>query len=414
MRFLHGLDWLVCMEILAGAHCCLTGELKQPTQKGDGNLTQRFAHHLRFGMSINVSIDLQSLIQDVVNNCERLLTPLDNLKITLTSLLAHFRDSPGKFRQFGIRLQWIFTSKSNIVFYREALRGQHRILDITLQIMIYLTTRDRSLENISESSPQDSASPVVTIQSPMDSNISQDKLEDEELRDLEDKIDRDLDTETPESARDIWDDTKALQRKKRVMDHESELEVERLEKEVEALKAKLEKLETEKREREIETLGAKVEILQTEKRENEKLKAKLESLQTEKQEKEDWAKQRKLEEKIRRDTEEALDRRMKEVRKSQEEARREIGKAEAEAKKAALERLEAERETEKVRQKQHKEVIRQVRESVEAELEAKNMQKRQEAEAAAAAEAVARAKFEAEMVAQKKQKGIRKYLPSLK
>ena len=85
----------------------------------------------------SVSADLQSLIKDVVDICNRALTPLDKLQNTLTPLLVHFHDSPRKFRQFGSRLRWVFTSKSKLLFYHDALRSQHGILNTTLKLMIY-------------------------------------------------------------------------------------------------------------------------------------------------------------------------------------------------------------------------------------------------------------------------------------
>ena len=98
--------------------------------------------------STDVSLDLQSLVKDVTDICDRVLTPLDRLQNTLKPLLVRFKTSPGKIRQLGVRLQWVFTSKDKLLFYREALKGQYQILDTVLDVMILQTTRDRSSQNI--------------------------------------------------------------------------------------------------------------------------------------------------------------------------------------------------------------------------------------------------------------------------
>jgi hypothetical protein len=85
--------------------------------------------------------DLQSLLNDVIGICDRVLTPLDSLQRTLKPLLTGFRDSPGKLHQFGLRIQRTFVTKDKLLFYREALQGQHRVLDTTLEIIILRSTR---------------------------------------------------------------------------------------------------------------------------------------------------------------------------------------------------------------------------------------------------------------------------------
>jgi len=65
--------------------------------------------------------------------------------------------------------------------------------------------------------------------------------------------------------------------------------------------------------------------------EMERIKAQLELLQKEKDQKEAAAKQRAYEDKIRKDAEEAFTQRMEEMRKAQEEAKKEIERAKADA-----------------------------------------------------------------------------------
>ena len=95
-----------------------------------------------------VSLDEQSLVKDVMDICDRVLQPLNRLQSTLKPLLVRFRNSSGKLRQFGLRVQWFFSSKDKLLFYREALKAQHRILDTTLELMILQANRDKSPQNV--------------------------------------------------------------------------------------------------------------------------------------------------------------------------------------------------------------------------------------------------------------------------
>lgn len=99
-------------------------------------------------ISTGVSADIQSLVNDVVRICTRVLKPLDGLQKTLSPLLEHFSDSPSKIRQLRLRLQWVFKKKGKVLFYRAALKEQHRILDTILDVIILQRSRQQSLQNI--------------------------------------------------------------------------------------------------------------------------------------------------------------------------------------------------------------------------------------------------------------------------
>ncbi len=70
--------------------------------------------------STDISVAIQSLIKDVMDICGRVLVPLDRLQANLKPLLARFSSSTGKFRQLGLRLQWVFREKAKLLFFREA------------------------------------------------------------------------------------------------------------------------------------------------------------------------------------------------------------------------------------------------------------------------------------------------------
>lgn len=114
------------------------------------NTFAKLLNHVRNELesSNDVSADIQSLVNDVVDICGRVLQPLDGLQKTLKPLLDHFGSSPSKIRQLGLRLQWVFSKKDKVLFYRAALKEQHRILDTILEVIILQRTRDRSPQNI--------------------------------------------------------------------------------------------------------------------------------------------------------------------------------------------------------------------------------------------------------------------------
>ena len=133
----------------------------------------------------------------------------------------------------------------------------------------------------------------------------------------------------------------------------------------------------------------------------EAMKAELELFKKDQAKKAAAEAQKELEEKIRRDTEAAIQRRLEDVRKAQEDAQKEIAKAKIEAERAARQKLEDERKAEEERRRQHEEAMkraeRDARDKMEAEFKAMEERKKREAEAAAAAEAAAKIKIETAM-----------------
>lgn len=108
---------------------------------------------------------------------------------------------------------------------------------------------------------------------------------------------------------------------------------------------------------------------------------------------------REMEAQIRKDTEEALNRRMDQLRLEQEEHRKELEKARAEAERAARERIEAERKADEERARQHAEAMRQAEEKArmkfEAEMKAAEAKRKREEEDRKRAEEAAKIRLEA-------------------
>ena len=93
--------------------------------------------------SITISPDIQSVINDVLGICKRVLKPLNGLQSTLQPLLEHFKSSPRKLLQLGLRIRWLFHVKGKVLFYWNVVKEQHRLLDTILAIVTLHSTRAR-------------------------------------------------------------------------------------------------------------------------------------------------------------------------------------------------------------------------------------------------------------------------------
>jgi hypothetical protein len=89
----------------------------------------------------------QSLLLDILGVCKRVLEPINRIQQKLTPLVGRFTDST-KGKNFALRIRWIFSSKEKLLFYRGALKEQHRLLNTTLVLMTFKTTKDSSPQNI--------------------------------------------------------------------------------------------------------------------------------------------------------------------------------------------------------------------------------------------------------------------------
>lgn len=96
---------------------------------------------------VNVFLYEQSILLDILSVCKRVLEPINRIQQRLSPLLGTFSDGT-KLKNLALRVQWMFSSKNKLLFYRGALRGQHRLLDTTLSLMILQSTKDNSLQNI--------------------------------------------------------------------------------------------------------------------------------------------------------------------------------------------------------------------------------------------------------------------------
>ncbi|KAI9158777.1 kinetoplast-associated protein KAP [Paramyrothecium foliicola] len=129
-----------------------------------------------------------------------------------------------------------------------------------------------------------------------------------------------------------------------------------------------------------------------------RLEAELAAFKAKQEEAKAAALQAEREAQIRKDAEDAFQRRMEDLRRAQEEAKIEIEKAKAEAERAARERIEAERKAEEERARQHAEAMQRAEEKArmkfEADLKEAEERRKREEEARARAEEAARLRLE--------------------
>ncbi|RYP40283.1 hypothetical protein DL767_001826 [Monosporascus sp. MG133] len=151
--------------------------------------------------STDVSVDIQSLINDVIDICNRVLKPLDGLQNTLKPLLNHFRSSPSKFRQLGLRLQWVSSPDTPITV--GDLQPAGKTIGAPLKGGF-----DAGDSNVSGSEDD-----VALVKFSSALNDSGEELSEQATLIVNMRIERDLNSESPESAQEIWYDICALQRK---------------------------------------------------------------------------------------------------------------------------------------------------------------------------------------------------------
>jgi hypothetical protein len=110
------------------------------------NQFSELLNHIRAQMlaAPEIPLNSRSLIKDVVDICDKILQPFHRLQNTLDSFIIRFKQSPRKLKQFGFRVKWIFCEKKKLLFYLDALRNQHRILNTALNLANLQTTKDRT------------------------------------------------------------------------------------------------------------------------------------------------------------------------------------------------------------------------------------------------------------------------------
>lgn len=92
--------------------------------------------------------EIRSLVSEVVIVCGKVLTPLRNLRNHLEPLSEKFRRSPNRLKQLGLRMGWAFRNKNKILFYRDALKQQHGVLDTIIGLITLQMVKNREQTNM--------------------------------------------------------------------------------------------------------------------------------------------------------------------------------------------------------------------------------------------------------------------------
>jgi hypothetical protein len=96
----------------------------------------------------DVPFNARTLIEDVTSVCDKVLQPFRRLQSTLDAFATRFRHTPGKLKNFGLCVKWAFARKKELLFYLEALRSQHRVLDTALAIANLQMGKDQTPDSV--------------------------------------------------------------------------------------------------------------------------------------------------------------------------------------------------------------------------------------------------------------------------
>ncbi|KAM0259735.1 hypothetical protein ACHAQJ_003169 [Trichoderma viride] len=186
------------------------------------NTFAKLLKHVRTELesSNDVSVDIQSLINDVVDICDRVLQPFNGLQKMLNPLLDHFRSSPNKLKQLGNSMAAVSLS------YRATQRLDFKISFEESSPNTLATTTDLQpddetihvlLERASDGKDSHEGDPkydaaLVRLSTTLNDSGGEELSEQTALI-LDRWIESHLDSESQESAQEIWYDICALQRK---------------------------------------------------------------------------------------------------------------------------------------------------------------------------------------------------------
>ncbi|KAK8121563.1 hypothetical protein PG999_005683 [Apiospora kogelbergensis] len=93
--------------------------------------------------------ETQDLLEDTVYACDKILQPIKAILLTLSPVLERLEDNKSKLSRFGLRVQWIFSYKEKLLFYRSALNAQQRLLQTLLDLLLLQAAKQTPSQNIS-------------------------------------------------------------------------------------------------------------------------------------------------------------------------------------------------------------------------------------------------------------------------
>ena len=94
--------------------------------------------------------ETQDLLEDTVYACDKILQPIKAILLTLSPVLERLEGNKSKLSRFGLRVQWIFSYKEKLLFYRSALNAQQRLLQTLLDLLLLQAAKQTPSQNISQ------------------------------------------------------------------------------------------------------------------------------------------------------------------------------------------------------------------------------------------------------------------------
>jgi hypothetical protein len=91
-----------------------------------------------------VSVNERGILQDILSVCNDVLQPLKRLQERLAPLLTRFKHTPGRLTSFGLRINYIFSCKDKLIYYRRILRDQTSVLNTLLSLMSLQRNTDKA------------------------------------------------------------------------------------------------------------------------------------------------------------------------------------------------------------------------------------------------------------------------------
>ena len=89
-----------------------------------------------------------NIAEDLLDVCERVVNPFQDLISRLRPLLTRYRESQDQFRQISLRVQWHFRHKSRVTMYQITLSQLKATLACLLSTMTLQEARRKSPQNI--------------------------------------------------------------------------------------------------------------------------------------------------------------------------------------------------------------------------------------------------------------------------
>jgi len=93
-------------------------------------------------LSHSISALKLNLVKEITDLCHEILAPLTQVQQTLNRFIKLYGRERKNIEQISQRIQWYFSERQKLLFFREALRSQQQNLNMLLAAMSYDASRD--------------------------------------------------------------------------------------------------------------------------------------------------------------------------------------------------------------------------------------------------------------------------------